>query len=316
MAHDPEELSPSTRALVEAMLGSMPSSPEAPALEPAPWVAYAMKASSPEERAALERRAAQDHTSRHLMWEVFDRVEEFQRLPLAEIDRDPVGEAYVQLLTRPVRPAAKGLVDWIREGGDAARLAWTTLEIALKNAATPAFSPVFRSGGPSLLIEGSSQTAEARIEEDAIQIALDAPEGERLFVSLELGEHRLSLGIAEAEEDYRLAIDPSVLGRHRLVARWDEWPTGSDAPLVQIEGGSDLSLAGIPEIVGGVLRIPIAWEGDENGAVGVFCAFAPGFWQYLGQRYLHSKRARIEIEYPGPAGAFPWPLRLTVQGPE
>ena len=314
MAHDPEDLSPATRALVDAMIASAPSR-ETPPLESASYVAYAVQAMTGEERSALESRTAHDPVSRNLLWEVWDRVEAFQRLPLSEIERDPVGSAYLQLLARPVRPASKGLADWMREGGDAARLAWTTLSIALKGATSPAFAPVLRSGGPSLLIEGSSQTAEATVEEDAIRIAFEEPEGERLFVSLDLGEHRLSLGVTDAEDDYRLPIDPSVVGRHRLVARWDAWPKGSDAPLVQIEGDAALALAGIPEVIDGVLRIPVTWDGGEGRPVGVFCAYAPGFWQYLGQRSLDSGRARIEIEEPGVRGAFPGPLRLTVQGP-
>lgn len=317
MMIDPEELSPATQALLDAMIGSAPPVHAQAPVAPAQWVAYIMDALPAADRAALERRAAQEETSREELWEAWHWVEFYQRSPLTAIGGTPIADAYLAFLTRPIPRAAKGLADLIREGGDAARLALTTLSAALKSAASagPGFAPVFRSGATQILLEETNQPAEATLEADSIRIDLGEPTGERLYVALELGKHRLSLGIAEAESGgYRLSVDPAVVGRHRLIARWNEWPVGSDAPLVQIEGAPGLSLSGIPEIADGILRIPIARSGMEAWSVGIFCAFAPGVWQYLGQREISPIQSEIEIEYPASGGAFPWPLRLTVQG--
>lgn len=317
MDFEPEDLAPSTCALIDAMIAGA-SAVKKPPVEARQWVAYAMEALPAGERADLEGRAAREAGCRTDLWEVWDRVESFRRLPLSAIERDPVGEAYLQILSRPVAPPTKGLADLLREGGDAARLAWTTLSAALKTATAPkpSFAPVFRFGGAQLVLEESSQFAELAIEDDALLITLPAPEGDRLFVALELGEHRLSLGIAEAANgEYRLPIDPAVIGKHRLVARWDAWPARADAPLVQIEGDTSLTLVGIPEIEDGKLRIPVAWSQAEPRAVDIDCAFAPGLWQYLGQRNVSSDQRHLEVDYPGSGGAFPWPLRLTVQRP-
>lgn len=323
-----EGLSPATTALIQAMIASAPQA-EPRGLELPALMAYATDTMPEKDRAAIERLAARDDASRRRLSETWDAVDAFQRQPVAAIRRqaeagDAAARQYLEIVTRPVRPAMAGLGELLREGGDAARLALTTLAAAVGSVgiARPSFAAALRSVEMRIRIEDANPAFAHMIPtRDSVLITFDGegePQGERLFVVLELGAYRLRLGTADgAKGGYELPIDPGLLEGHRLVARWDGWPEHSGEPVAEFEESSPVTLSAWPTVEGDELRIPLSWRHPNRRPtacrIEASCSFAPGTWQPLGESLISEASPVSVFDYPGPAGAFPWPLRLRVE---
>lgn len=328
MMEDHSVLSPAAVGLIHAMLVAAPAE-ERTSLTLRETLAYAAEAIADEDRSRIERLAARDEVSRRTLVQAWDAVEAFQRQPVGIIRRqatagDEAAREYLALVTRPIRVPDLGLGDLLRQGGDAARLALTTLSAALASPAPlrPGFAAALRSVEMRIRIEDANPAFAHMIPtRDSVLITFEGdetPRGERLFVVLELGAFRLRIGTAEGHQGaYELPIDPTLVEGHDLVARWDAWPERSNEPVAEFEEGSPVTLAAWPTVVGDELRIPLAWRNAERRPaacrVEASCSFAPGTWQPLGEGLISEASPISIFDYPGPEGAFPWPLRLKVE---
>jgi anti-sigma factor RsiW len=309
------------------MMSSAPA-PERPAtLDADTLVAYVAGTLSDEERAQVERDAARDARARQALVQAWRIVDPLRRLDLAAIrarvdaggPEAAIASAYLSWLTCQVQPSPSGLADMLRAGGDAARLAWSTLSAVLGAASVGSrgFAPVLRSGRAAVVSERPDAVA-FRVEWGEQEVTVVPEHPERLFVAIEVGSQRLPLGHSpEPGGAVRIPLPPSRFDGGRLILNSGEWPARTDTPpaVFAIEDRIETwaRLSDWARIEEDSLRLTLT-DCDLAGPGRIVVAFsaAPDRWQPLGTWTVAevSREIPMAFEYPAAPGRFPWPLRF------
>jgi hypothetical protein len=324
---EPEELAPGTVALLRAMMSSAPA-PERPAtLGVDTLVEYVAGTLSEEERARVERLASRDAGARQALVQAWRIVDPLRRLDLGAIrarmdaggPETAVVSAYLSWLTRQVQPSPSGLADMLRAGGDAARLAWSTLRAVLGAASVGprGFAPVLRSGRAAVVSERPDPVA-FRVEWGEQEVTVVPEHPERLFVAIEVGSQRLPLGHSpEPGGAVRIPLPPAGFEGGRLILNSGEWPARTDTPpavfTVEDRNEAWARLSEWATIEEDSLRLTLVDCGIAGpGRIVVAFSAAPDRWQPLGSWTLAeaSREIAMAFEYPAAPGRFPWPLRF------